>query len=199
MIDRLKVDLRVPTAMAIGAADILRFRHRLRPDGIHSLRYPALSEPTDKSPGPPWQVGFRDFMWGFSRCGHFLLRLAGIPPRWHPAFFRTLLRRFRVSLPFIVLLVGVLVARPKGEPKKKAKKKIENWPWEGAATVVPPLGNLLTFPNSLYLRSRAGRPLHWAHGDGDPPSDEYMAIDRCGVFSHARPDPPSRRNPLTSL
>ena len=90
MIDRLKVDLRVPTAMAIGAADILRFRHRLRPDGIHSLRYPALSEPTDKSPGPPWQVGFRDFMWGFSRCGHFLLRLAGIPPRWHPAFFSDL-------------------------------------------------------------------------------------------------------------
>ena len=43
-------------------------------------------------------------------------------PPLAPGFFRTLLRWFRVALPFIAWLVGVLVAKPKGEPKKKAKK-----------------------------------------------------------------------------
>ena len=39
----------------------------------------------------------------------------------------------------VVWLVGVLVAKPQGEHMKKAKKKIENWPWGGGAHCGPPL------------------------------------------------------------
>ena len=52
MVDSLKVDLLASARLAIGAVDILRFQDRLRPDGIHSVRYSALSKPTGKSPGP---------------------------------------------------------------------------------------------------------------------------------------------------
>ena len=60
-------------------------------------------------------------MWVF-RVGAF-----PTPTGWHtpplaPSFFRTFLWRFRVDPPFIVWLVGVLVAKPKGEHVKKLKK-----------------------------------------------------------------------------
>ena len=70
----------------------------------------------------------------------------------------------------VVWLVGVLVAKPQGEHKKKAKKNRRLALW-GRPLWPPPLDIPLIFPNSTYLGGRAGRPSPWAHGDVAPPSD----------------------------
>ena len=69
-----------------------------------------------------------------------------------------MLRWFRFAPPFTVWLFWRLATEPQGEHKKKAKKKIEDWPCGGGAHCGPPLEIPLIFPNSLYFGGRAGRP-----------------------------------------